>query len=287
VAPVPSTQEEGTKTYYVSQVAAGCEGGRSPIKVYVDYLAAPVLVTSDSVICKGTDIQFNASNAGSNITGLTWVWGNGDSSKGQNPVIHSFDKTGKWGVTATAEYKVCPDKVISRGIMVFPSPSVYLGADTSICPGGVAIILNDFSNAGNTEATWRWSTGSTNSSVKITSPGSYYVKVSINGCYATDTLVVSNDCYMNLPNVFTPNGDGLNDYFFPRQLLTKGLSGFSMEIFNRWGQMIFSTNTLDGSGWDGKLNNVAQPVGVYIYVIDATFKDGQKERHKGNVTLLR
>src|SRR5207247_2239309 len=101
------------------------------------------------------------------------------------------------------------------------------------------------------------------------------------------TIKVANDCYMNIPNVFSPNGDGMNDYFFPRQYLTRGLTSFSMEIFNRWGQKVFESTSLDGSGWDGKLNGNDQPVGVYVYVIDATFKDGQKEHHQGNVTLLR
>jgi gliding motility-associated-like protein len=60
-----------------------------------------------------------------------------------------------------------------------------------------------------------------------------------------------------------------------------------MKIYNRWGELVFSTNSLDGKGWDGKFNNSDQPEGVFIYIIDATFKDGQKENHKGNVTLLR
>ena len=92
---------------------------------------------------------------------------------------------------------------------------------------------------------------------------------------------------MDIPNVFTPNGDGLNDYFFPRTLLTSGLTSFSMKIFNRWGQEIFATTTTDGRGWDGKLNDVPQPEGVFVYIIEATFKDGQHEHRQGNVTLLR
>ena len=109
----------------------------------------------------------------------------------------------------------------------------------------------------------------------------------MDGCTGSDTVNVSNDCYLDVPNVFTPNGDGLNDYFLPRQLLSKGLASFSMEIYNRWGQVIFTTSSIDGRGWDGKFNDTPQPEGVYVYVIDATFVDGQKEHHQGNVTLLR
>ena len=90
-----------------------------------------------------------------------------------------------------------------------------------------------------------------------------------------------------MPNVFTPNGDGINDYFFPRQLLTRGLTSFSMNVYNRWGQIVFTSTSIDGRGWDGTFNGVSQPEGVYVYIIDATFKDGQKEHHQGNLTLLR
>ncbi len=87
--------------------------------------------------------------------------------------------------------------------------------------------------------------------------------------------------------MFTPNGDGVNDYFFPRSLLTSGLTQFSMNIYNRWGELIFQTSSLTGEGWDGKFNNIPQPEGVYVYLIDAQFKDGQREHHQGNITLLR
>ncbi len=64
-------------------------------------------------------------------------------------------------------------------------------------------------------------------------------------------------------------------------------TAFKMELFNRWGQLIFSTTSVDGRGWDGRLNDVDQPEGVYIYTIEATFRDGQKENLNGNVTLIR
>jgi len=162
-----------------------------------------------------------------------------------------------------------------------------LGSDTSICPGGVPLLLADNINTRFPNTQWRWSTGALSPSILVTTPGTYYLDVSINGCKTADSIVVLNDCYLDIPNVFTPNGDGLNDYFFPRNLLSHGLTTFTMNIYNRWGQLIFETSNLDGGGWDGRFNNAEQPEGVYVYVIDATFKDGQKEHHQGNVTLLR
>jgi gliding motility-associated-like protein len=292
IPPTPPTTQTGTTSWYVTQVSPeGCEGSRAKINVQVDYLAAPVLDLSDSVICKGTSILLTASGTGDDMLGIRWDFGYNDTILNVNPVKHSFDHANapedSMLVTATAYYKVCPTQTVSRMIRVYESPDVYLGRDTTICPGGVAFVISDVNNAGKKGATWKWNTGETGSSIVITQPGTYYVRAAMNGCYSTDTVVVANDCYINYPNVFTPNGDGMNDYFFPRNLLTRGLTSFKMDIYNRWGQLVFTTNSLDGRGWDGKFNDKDQPQGVFVYMIDATFKDGQKEHHTGNVTLIR
>ena len=242
---------------------------------------------TDTVICLGNHITLTGLFASIGNTGVTWTLGNGDSIKDVNPLKFGYTTTGTFTVTAEALYRVCPNPWISRTVTVIPAPTMSLGGDTAICKGGVALVLKDEINAPNPAARWLWRTGATSSAIAVTEAGVYSATVTVNGCSNSGTVKVSNDCYMNVPNVFTPNGDGINDYFYPRQLLTRGLISFKMEIYNRWGNLIFETNSLDGSGWDGKLNNMDQPVGVYVYMIDATFKDGQKEHHQGNVTLLR
>jgi gliding motility-associated-like protein len=190
-------------------------------------------------------------------------------------------------VSLEAFYRVCPDTSATRQIVVFGYPNVNVGPDTSICVGSNAVELIDNNNAGNPAASWLWSTGATTPDILVAEPGIYYVTVKIDGCEASDTVTVQNGCYLDIPNAFTPNGDGVNDYFLPRPTLGKGLATFSMSIFNRWGELIFQTSNTEGRGWDGRFNDVMQPVGVYIYVIDATFIDGEKEHHQGNVTLLQ
>lgn len=287
LAPIPSTAVDGIFTWYVSQTSNGCEGPRTPITAQIDYLATPIMLLTDSAICKGGDITFTAAQTGYDMTNIKWTFSDGHQMVGMNPVVHNFDGVGTFTVTASAFYKVCPEKDVSKTVYIFPAPNVYLGSDTSICPGSEAIIVKDYNNAGNPAARWRWNTGSTSSFIRVVAPGTYFVKVTIDGCESTDTITVAKDCYLDLPNVFTPNGDGMNDYFFPRDLLTRGLTSFNMRIYNRWGEEIFTSNSLDGRGWDGRYNDVPQPQGVYVYIIDATFKDGQKEHHQGNVTLLR
>lgn len=60
-----------------------------------------------------------------------------------------------------------------------------------------------------------------------------------------------------------------------------------MEVFSRWGQLLFATTRIDGGGWDGRFNNKEQPTGVYIYVMDIFYANGRQEQYKGNVTLIR
>jgi gliding motility-associated-like protein len=107
------------------------------------------------------------------------------------------------------------------------------------------------------------------------------------GCAATGSILISKDCYMDLPNAFTPNKDGVNDYFFPRQMLAAGLEQFRLQIFNRWGQLLFETSSPEGRGWDGGYNGQPQPAGVYVYQISLSFSNGTSEQYRGNVSLLR
>ncbi len=255
--------------------------------VQVDSLSAISIRVSDTVICRGAYTTLTGDYTSIGNTGVTWNFGNDDSIANENPVKQGFDGTGRYTIRATAHFRACKDVSASRSVVVLQAPNLYLGPDTTICPGGVALSLGDYANANAPGMSWRWSTGQSTSGITVVSPGIYYATAYLNGCMATDTIVVANDCYVNIPNVFSPNGDGMNDYFFPRQYLSRGLTQFKMEIYNRWGQLLFETTNLQGAGWDGKYNNMEQPVGVYVYLIDATFKDGQKEKHRGNVTLLR
>jgi gliding motility-associated-like protein len=257
-------------------------------KIEVDPASAISVSVTDSVLCKGGAITFNAVYAPQGNIGLVWTFSSTDSLKNANPVTYSYENEGTYAITVKALYRACPDTAATLHIKVIPYPFVDLGPDTTICPGSInPIQLFDTRNAANTAARWVWNTGATSSSIYVSEPGTYGVTVNVGGCESSDEVVVANDCYVNIPNVFTPNGDGVNDYFLPRDLLSRGLTEFHMAIFNRWGNLIFETKTVDGRGWDGMYNGEPQPQGVFVYDIDATFKDGQKEHHQGNLTLMR
>ena len=253
----------------------------------VDSMSAISVTATDSVLCGGHDVTFSGIYSLFGNTGVKWTFSDGGTIENANPVVHAFSSAGVYTVSVEAFYRACPDTSAWKQVVVFAYPQIDLGPDTTICIGSTIITIADNINAGNPAAKWLWNNGGTSPQMQVDAPGVYYVTVSIDGCQATDSVWVQNGCYLDIPNAFTPNGDGINDYFLPRPLLGKGLSAFQMNIYNRWGQLIFSTSNTEGRGWDGRFNDVMQPEGVYIYNIDATFIDGEKEHHKGNVTLLK
>jgi len=89
-----------------------------------------------------------------------------------------------------------------------------------------------------------------------------------------------------IPNAFTPNGDGLNDNFRIVGLPPENITRFNMQIFNRWGQVVFSTSNIL-EAWDGKMAGEICPEGDYVWII--YYEDDKKVRtgNKGIVTLLR
>ncbi|WP_124636089.1 gliding motility-associated C-terminal domain-containing protein [Taibaiella sp. KBW10] len=89
-----------------------------------------------------------------------------------------------------------------------------------------------------------------------------------------------------LPNAFTPNGDGKNDVFVPVLGVDRGYQLTDFRIFNRWGQLLFSTTHIN-VGWDGTFNGQLQSQDVYFYTVTIIFRDGSKKFFKGDVTLLR
>ena len=119
----------------------------------------------------------------------------------------------------------------------------------------------------------------------------YYAKYE-NQCGITDCetvkVQISEQFIFAIPNAFSPNGDELNDNF---GVFSSGnLAFFEMNIFDRWGQLIFSTND-QNEKWDGKINGKSAPVGVYVYKVNYQFKDeginSEKQKHTGTLTLLR
>ena len=113
----------------------------------------------------------------------------------------------------------------------------------------------------------------------------YTAHINLNNCSATDqfTVVVLKDALVHLPNAFTPNGDGKNDLFGP---VGKVPADFEMQIFNRYGELIFRSNSMNKQ-WDGRYNGVEQPTNVFVYAVKYRNLQNQPVQRKGTVTLVR
>ena len=100
----------------------------------------------------------------------------------------------------------------------------------------------------------------------------------------SNTISVEKPYALYAPNAFSPDGDGINDYF---NVVGQGLTNYIIEIYNRWGQMVFKSTSLDNQ-WDGKFQQINSPPGTYVYKIKTTdFGVDLKLIKSGTVSLVR
>ena len=114
------------------------------------------------------------------------------------------------------------------------------------------------------------------------------------GCVTEDDIQVrvNKDRLIYIPNIFTPNDDGFNDFF-----MIYGGRGVelvrSFRVFNRWGEIVFEAENFDPKtpsteyGWDGMFRQERMNPAVFVYVAEVIFIDGRVELYKGDVTLAR
>ena len=252
--------------------------------VFVEDSSFVSMTASPTEVCLGNYVQFTDQSAAHTVNTI-YDFDDGTVLSNIHNPRHTYEQPGTYNVTYTGQYLICPDESESITIQVNDYPLLNLGPDTSYCPGLTNPIT--LSNIENPSQILQWNDGSTGPTLEVDGFGRYWATVSNLNCASSDSVWIKRDCYLNIPNSFSPNADGRNDYFIPRQLLSAGLKEFSLKIFNRWGELIFETNNLDGRGWDGKYGGVDQPLGVYVYLIDAQWNNNYRNSFKGNVTLLR
>ncbi|SOD12166.1 putative Ig domain-containing protein [Pedobacter xixiisoli] len=102
-----------------------------------------------------------------------------------------------------------------------------------------------------------------------------------NAITATTSEPFKDELY--IPNTFTPNNDGRNDFFLA---YGNNVAKFRMRVYNQWGEFVFESQNLL-QGWDGTYRGRNQPTGVYVYYVDVTFNSGTVKTFKGTITLLR
>ena len=230
-----------------------------------------VYLGNDTAVCQGLDLTLNAGNAGA-----SYLWN--DNSTAQTltatpPGIYWVDVT----------VNGCTKRDSITASVLSPPSAFSLGNDTTICEDS-SIVLNAYQ----ANVHYIWSNGDTSSYITVNQSGQYQV-TDYNHCgsYSASVSVSTKQCTCKvaIPTAFSPNGDGKNETF---GLLTQcPLENYELNIYNRWGQKIFTSTSLQDK-WDGSYKNTQQPLGVYVYFVH--YKDPYTKEiisQAGNVTLLR
>ena len=192
---------------------------------------------------------------------------------------HTYEESGDYPdiVLTNASVYGC-DSIVTMHLTIL-EPSVEILSTGDLCEVG-EMILNAESEYGE----FIWNTGETTPFITVLQPGVYTVTVTEGECQAEDQYVVPA-CEFNLfmPNCITPSRlDGINDYLYLPEYVHRFISDFDIEIFNRWGELIFKTNDVNFR-WAGENANLSQ---VYVYVIRIKDLDGKPFIYKGTVTVL-
>lgn len=244
--------------------------------------------------CQGDSVRIGLDKPGA---GNTYQWTkDGDVISGANQPTYMVHNAGMYVVNVTTN-KGCQSSMNPITVTVHPNPTAQIAPlpNETIC----AYDTVQFS-AVNPDAwsSYVWSPakpfrsviGNEGIEVKGVFLTSTEVKLTVYsryGCSGKDSVYIKTQpcCEVFVPNAFSPNGDGINDYFKPHLQPGQVLTG--MKIYNRLGQLVYNNDNIS-MGWNGKLEDgKAAASATYMYYIEYTCADGNLYHKKGSVTLVR
>ncbi|TAE85860.1 MAG: hypothetical protein EAY81_06140 [Bacteroidetes bacterium] len=235
--------------------------------------APPFSLGDDTTLCYGVSIRLTGP------MGEQYLWSSGDST--QTIIVN---QSGKYSLKVFNGTCHETDDVT---INYYPPLFTALGDEFTICDKEKELVKLD---AGEGFSTYKWTpTEDTTQWIIVGDLGEYFVVVKdYRGCDGSDGTTVKRRCPVTVyfPNSFSPNDDGINDVYMP---VGVDVVSFKLNIYNRWGQLIFESNKLDHT-WDGKLNGKPMPTGSYIYQAEYTGYANKKLKTlnvNGNITLIR
>jgi gliding motility-associated-like protein len=255
----------------------GCKGKDS---IEVTAFSKVPLIERDTAVCLKHGVQLYADSGS-----YTYLW---LPASGLN-INNVYDPTAIPMVTTTYTVTVTNGPCVSKDsitITVKPIPYVKIIPDSVMIIPGASVTLNA---TGSPPFNWSPSIGisCTECPSPTVAPDSntvYYAQVAdSDGCIAIDSAIVDIEPTIYVPNSFTPNGDGKNDVFRPK---FQGYISMEVYIFNRWGQLIYKWNTLDG-GWDGTYEGRKAQEDTYVYMLKAVDYTKNLVQKIGSVTLLK
>ncbi|HPD65029.1 MAG TPA: PKD domain-containing protein [Bacteroidia bacterium] len=223
--------------------------------VIVDSSPVILEINSNSPVCEGETIRLTSKS--NSHTNYYWEGPNNFSSNLQNPEIEyaELKNTGLYSLVLKSGQCYSQKKKIF--IHVNKLPVFWLGNDTFICYSEIKL-------KSNIKGEYFWNTGSKDNEITISDSGIYQLTIiDSNGCKYSDSIKISWYCpvIIYIPNAFSPNDDGVNDFF---KCFTENIPYFEIKIFNRWGELLFYSNSSDNP-WDGKFKGEYCSPGYYYY----------------------
>ena len=199
--------------------------------------------------------------------------------------------TGVFGTMNTVEIKNWNDFATYPFALASKKFTVNAGPDKNLSPGQSVVLNSTNTAAGTPQIEWTPDLFLDNAYAedpKTTPTESmvYVIKVTDNnGCELRDTVKVNLlGNILLVPTAFSPNKDGVNDFFRP---LNRNIKALNFQVYNRWGEKVYETSRLD-EGWDGFFRGTAQEMGVYVWKAEYQLENQTSKQYiQGNVTLLR
>lgn len=238
--------------------------------------------------CGASNTTLSATSTNTNVS-YTWTGPVGSIITGSTTTTPTVDVAGNYVVTVTDLSTGCTN---SNTVAV--SQTSITAAFTANPTSGIAPLNVDFTNQTVGATSYAWDFGntsvstSTNPSTVYNNSGTYTVILTAYSgtCSATAsvTIIVEDGLSLEIPNVFTPNNDGINDVF---SIKSSGIKEISLEIFNRWGQKMYEF-TGPKAAWDGYTGTGGKaPDGTYLYFVKAIGYDDKVIEKHGNLSLFR
>jgi gliding motility-associated-like protein len=277
----------GIYTYYVTCTIGGCTSIKD--SAFVTISNAATTIGSAYTICSGLSANLSASG------GTTYTWTPSSTlscSVCVNPVATPSTTT---VYTVTTTSGACNSVTTNT---VFVNPGAIASFGDSVTVKGVPQIVT-FTNTSSNGTGYIWNFGDNSTLVQnnlsttthtFTAAGIYTVTLiafSANGC--NDTIIASilviDSVGLTMPNIFTPNGDGINDYFAPN---AHGMKTLSCTIYDRWGIKIVTLDNMNNAYWDGHTTSGIECTdGTYFYMVTATDINNKSYNLKGFLQLIR
>ena len=272
-------------TYSISNnfLGIGCKSDSAQTTIII---AEPAEANAgdDVTICKSDTVQLDGSG------GEEYLWLPSiylDNALSEDPYVEGPLSDMYYNLVIT-DINGCSD-TDDVSVFLFPDPIIDAGEDQYILLGSYVMIT---ANGGES---YIWTPEESLSDATIFNPLSYATENTTyyvygtdeNGCTGMDSVhvILRDDAIIGIPNAFSPNSDGINDFF---QAIAIGtVASFDLTIYNRWGKQVYQNNSDITKGWDGTFEAKIQPIGSYIYTFNALDGEGTSLNYQGNFTLVR